>query len=83
MSNEEANLAPARYGPHRQSLRWILCLTHHSSDPEPHLAEESNNIQDVGFGAREKAEMNEMTTLLKEMVVLLRDINQRQALLGV
>jgi hypothetical protein len=40
---------------------------------------ESNNIQDVGFGAHGK---DEMTTLLKEMVALLRDINQRQALLG-
>jgi hypothetical protein len=43
---------------------------------------ESTNIQDVGFGAREKDEINEMTTLLKEMVGLLRDMNQRQASLG-
>jgi hypothetical protein len=43
---------------------------------------ESNTIPAVGFGAREKDEMNEMTTLLKEMVALLRDISQRQASFG-
>ena len=49
----------------------------------PDLRGESDNIQDVGFGARERDTMNEMTTLLKEMVVLLRDMNQRQAILGI
>jgi hypothetical protein len=50
--------------------------------PGPDLPDESNNIPDVGFGEREKDELNEMTTLLKEMVGLLRDMNQRQASLG-
>ena len=53
-----------------------------SSPLAPNLRDESDNIQDVGFGAREKDAMNEMTTLLKEMVTLLRDMNQRQAILG-
>jgi hypothetical protein len=49
----------------------------------PDLHGESANMQDVGFGAREtQAAMNETTTLLKEMVALLRDMNQRQAILG-
>jgi hypothetical protein len=48
----------------------------------PDLRGGSDNTQDVGFGAREREAMNEMTTLLKEMVVLLRDMNQRQAILG-
>jgi hypothetical protein len=60
-----------------------LILIPCSSSPKPELRDESNSIQDVKFGAQEKDELNEMTTLLKEMVVLLKDINQRQALLGV
>jgi hypothetical protein len=49
----------------------------------PDLRGESDNIQDVGFGAREtQVAMDEMRTLLKEMVGLLRDMNQRQASLG-
>jgi hypothetical protein len=49
----------------------------------PDLRGESDNIQDVGFGAHEtQVAMDEMRTLLKEMVVLLRDMNQRQAILG-
>jgi hypothetical protein len=49
----------------------------------PDLHDESDNIQDVGFGAREtQVAMNETRTLLKEMVGLLRDMNQRQASLG-
>jgi hypothetical protein len=44
---------------------------------------ESDTIPDVRFGAREtQTAMNEMTTLLKEMVGLLRDMNQRQASFG-
>jgi hypothetical protein len=49
----------------------------------PDTSGESNTIPDVGFGAREtQVAMNEMTTLLKEMVGLLRDMNQRQASFG-
>jgi hypothetical protein len=48
----------------------------------PDTSGESNIIPDVGFGTHEKDEMNEMTTLLKEMVGLLRDMNQRQASFG-
>jgi hypothetical protein len=62
--------------------QWISCLTLHNSPPKPDPRDESNNVPDVGFGARHEEEMNEMTTLLKEMVILLRDINQSQALLG-
>jgi hypothetical protein len=61
----------------------VISCQSRSSLPAPDLRDESDNIQDVGFGAREKDAMNEMTTLLKEMVILLRDMNQRQATLGV
>ena len=61
---------------------WISCRSC-SNPPASDLRGESDNIQDVGFGARETQEaMNEMKTLLKEMVGLLRDMNQRQASLG-
>jgi hypothetical protein len=53
-----------------------------SNPPKPDIRGQSGSIQDGGFGVREKDEMSEMTTLLKEMVVLLRDMNQRQASLG-
>jgi hypothetical protein len=53
------------------------------SRSNPDLRGVSDNIPDVGIRAREtQVAMNEMTTLLKEMVGLLRDMNQRQAILG-
>ena len=64
------------------TVNGISCQSS-SNPPAPDLRGESDNIQDVGFGARETQEaMNEMKTLLKEMVGLLRDMNQRQASLG-
>ena len=60
----------------------ISCQSN-SNPPAPDLRGESHNIQDVGFGARERDTMNKMTALLEEMVILLRDTNQRQAILGI
>ena len=85
MSQQEAGLPPAKYAyvPHWQWLAWISYVTH-SNPPTPDLLnlpvpDESNNAQGVGLGAHEKDAMNEMTTLLKEMVVLLRDISKSGA----
>ena len=84
MLQQEAEIASARYMyvSHWKWLPWISCQSR-SNSPMPDLRDQSDGIQDVGFGARETQEaMNEMTTLLREMVVLLRDMNQRQAILG-
>jgi hypothetical protein len=47
-----------------------------TSPPRSDLVEPNNAD---GFGARDN---DEMTTLLREMVGLLKDMNQRQALFG-
>jgi hypothetical protein len=64
------------------AMASLFSCVSHSSPPKPDLRGESNNIQDVELEGRGKDAMDEMTTLLKELVVLMRDINQRQTLLG-
>jgi hypothetical protein len=82
------------YVPHWQWLVWISYVPHSPPKRPPDLLnlpvhDKSINAQGIGLGAHEKDSMNEMTTLLKESVVqlrennlLLRDMNQREAILG-